>query len=191
MTNIQKNKATISLICILSIWVVCLGWFFSVKHSFHTQKQAIVSTWTFIENNLKNRHLLLPEVTGLSQKYLKESKQISTQLTAYQSKFNRAEEFSQKAKYFNKIEGVLRQFFKLAEKNPKLTTDPQFKTLKSNLFQTEEQLNIDRRQYNEHVRYYNRFTRKFPNRYVADITNFKRYSYLNLFSVTSKNTKQN
>jgi hypothetical protein len=97
---------------------------------------------------------------------------------------------AKKTNAFNRYEENLADFFVMAEKNALLKRDKKYASVKRRIIETETQINPERLQFNEHIRYYNGNTKKFPNRYVADFTNNRRLGYINLYGLSAASSSK-
>ena len=76
-----------------------------------------------------------------------------------------------------KLSGALSRLLVTVERYPNLKASQNFLALQSQLEGTENRISVERRRFNEAVRAYNTYIRKFPQTFVASMGGFEKKGY--------------
>ena len=171
-------------IIILGVIVVAiLGYFVNTYNNFQVLDEKISSNWAQIENQLKRRNDLIPNLISTVKGYSKHEKEIFTQVSEARTKL--ADSMSKKdvlsvQKDTTELNSALSRLIAIAENYPTLKADKNFLALQDELAGTENRIAVARRDYNESVKALNTSIRIFPASLVANIANIEPKKYFEI-----------
>ena len=151
-----------------------------------TIDEKINSAWAQVENQLKRRSDLIPNLVETVKGYAKHEKEIFEEVARARAKLGGARTVEDKINASNELGGALSRLLFIAERYPDLKANEQFTGLRYELAGTENRIATERRRYNEAVREYNQYLRRFPGRFYAAIFGFKERPY---FQATEEEKK--
>ncbi len=114
------------------------------------------------------------EQTTLTQVIEARSKATSIQLDASKLDENSMKQFQQAQE---QLKGSLSRLLVVAESYPQLKANQNFLELQSQLEGTENRINVERRRFNEVVKDYNAYIKRFPNNMIAKMFSFEESPY--------------
>lgn len=140
-------------------------------------KEQIDSAWAQVENQLQRRNDLIPNLVEVTKGYAAHEKEIFTRVAEARSQLIAAGSRAEKIDAADNLSGALSRLLAIAENYPQLKADAQFARLSDELAGTENRISTERRRYNDTVREYNTFIKKFPQTIVARMTGFQSEKY--------------
>jgi LemA protein len=140
-------------------------------------KEQIDAAWAQVENQLQRRNDLIPNLVEVTKGYASHEKEIFTSVAEARSRLIGAGSRSDKIDAADQLSGALSRLLAIAENYPQLKADAQFARLSDELAGTENRIATERRRYNDTVREYNTFIKKFPQNLFARITGFDTEKY--------------
>lgn len=136
-------------------------------------RQRVDNSWGQIEAALQRRHDLIPNLVEAVKGYAKHEQQTFEDVTKARSGATSAKQPPSQAA----AEGVLTQaigrLMVVAEQYPQLRATENFQQLQGQLTETEDQIAITRRVYNDTVQSYNTLIQVFPAVLVANAFSFE------------------
>ena len=132
-------------------------------------KNNIKKSWANINVLLKQRSDELPKLINSVKGYMKHEKSVLTELTRARTQFLDAKTVPQKAAADNKISGVLKNLFAVAENYPNLKANENFMQLQGRISGLENELADRREFYNDSVNTYNIRIESFPDMFIANM----------------------
>ena len=143
-----------------------------------TLNESIDSQWAQVENVLKRRYDLIPNLVNTVKGYAKHEKELLTEVTKLRSQWSNAATKSDRLAAAGGLEGALSRLMVVMERYPDLKANQNFLRLQDELAGTENRIATERRFYNETVRAYNVTVRRFPSNISAKLFGFaKRDEY--------------
>lgn len=143
-------------------------------------RNHVHEAWADIEVQLKRRYDLIPNLIESVKGYVKQEKDVLTQVT--EARASAVSAGAQGAEASAKAEGMLtetlRSLFAVAENYPDLKSSENFQQLSSELSDTENKIQAARRFYNSNVREYLNKLQTFPGMLFAG--GFKKEEYFDL-----------
>ena len=137
------------------------------------KRNAVENSWAQIEAALKRRHDLIPNLVEAVKGYAKHEKETFENVTKARSGAVAAKAPPQQAGAEDILEAMLGRLMVVAEQYPELRATENFQQLQDELSETENQIQITRRVYNDTVQTYNTFIQIFPNSVIAGSFGFE------------------
>jgi LemA protein len=171
--SVRKRNVGMTAV-LMTISVLCSGCGYNTMVSL---KEQIDSAWAQVENQLQRRNDLIPNLVEVTKGYAAHEKEIFTRVAEARSRLIGAGSRAEKIDAADNLSGALSRLLAIAENYPQLKADAQFARLSDELAGTENRIATERRRYNDTVREYNTFIKKFPQTLVARITGFETEKY--------------
>jgi len=157
-----------------AVIVIVAAWGGFVYNRLVTLNEAVPAAWSQVENVLQRRFDLIPNLVRTVRGYMKHERELLTEITRLRSQWGAARTTTARVEAANGLEGALARLMVLVERYPDLKANEGFLRLQDELAGTENRIAVERMRYNEAVRGYNIYTRRFPNNIVAGIFGFTR-----------------
>ena len=139
--------------------------------------EEVEKSWSEIENQLQRRNDLIPNYVETVKGYAKHEKEIFIKVAEARSKLAGARTREEKIKASNQLSTALARLLVIVERYPELKANQNFIRLQDELAGTENRIAVARRRYNEAVKEYNAYIRKFPQVIFARIFGFEKKPY--------------
>lgn len=143
--------------------------FVSAKNRMVTLNENIDAQWAQVENQLKRRHDLIPNLVNTVKGYASHEKEIFTNVADARSRMMGAKTVDEKAEAAGAMESAISRLLMVAERYPDLKADTQFTNLQFELAGTENRIAVERMRYNDMVREFNTYVKKIPGSFYAGI----------------------
>jgi LemA protein len=158
------------IIAIIVVAGILIGsYVVSYYNRFVTQSEAIDNQWAQVENQLKRRFDLIPNLVNTAKGYMEFEKEVFENLAEARSNYAGATTTNEKVAASNQIESALARLLVIVENYPNLKTNETFIRLMDELAGTENRIATERRRYNETVRTYNVSIKRFPGNIFAGL----------------------
>jgi LemA protein len=155
------------------------------------KREAIRSQFSQIDVVLKRRYDLIPNLIQTVKGVAIQEQEIFVKIAEARTKYGSAITNEEKIKSANEIEGLLSRLLVIVENYPQLRSSESFNKLMDELSGTENRIAVERRRYNEIVREYNMFIKRFPNNILANFFGFKEEPYFEITSIEREAPKVN
>lgn len=132
------------------------------------------NAWSQIDNQLKRRADLIPNLVEVTKGYASYESQVLTDVVNARSQAN---SMSDMAKNSEEVSEKLNNLFALSENYPDLKANEVFKNLQIELTGTEDKIAFARQFYNDTVQHYNTAIMVFPNNIMAKLMKYKEKEY--------------
>ncbi len=151
-----------------------------------SRDEKVKSSWSQVENVYQRRADLIPNLVNTVKGYAKfESetleKVVQARASATQVKIDASNLTPEKIKEFEQaqvgLSGALGRLLAVAENYPDLKANQSFLKLQDELAGTENRISVERKNFNEVVKDYNTFIRKFPNNMITGMFGFGEKGY--------------
>ena len=168
-------KKTWIIIGIIVLFVIiagssCVGKYNSIV----TLNENVETAWSQIENVLQRRADLIPNLVNTVKGYAGHEKEVLTEVTEARAKVGGATTIPSKIAANNQLTSALSRLMLVVERYPDLKANQNFLALQDELAGTENRIAVERMRYNEVVRAYNVFVRKFPNNFIAGLFGYSK-----------------
>lgn len=134
---------------------------------FVTQEEAVKTQWAQVENQLKRRNDLIPNLVATTQGFAQQERDVFQAIADSRAKLAGARTPQETIQAANEQSSALSRLLVVVENYPDLKSSEIFARLTDELAGTENRIATERMRYNERVQEYNTSRRQFP----ANITN--------------------
>lgn len=156
------------------VGVVFGGQLMGSRNQLVTEKNDIDARWAQVENDMKRRADLIPNLVATVQGYAKQEQAVIGEVTSARSALLGARSKEDAINANNQLSGAIGRLLVLQENYPQLKSNENFLRLQDELAGTENRIAVDRRDYNEAIRKYNTDVELFPRNIAAGIFGFHR-----------------
>lgn len=167
--KVKKTPKIVWIVIAVAIAVIIIGMFIGYYNTFVSQNEAIQAQWAQVENQLKRRNDLIPNLVSTVKGYMRHEKEVFLKVAEARSKLAGARTISEKIEAHQTLGSALGRLLAIAEAYPDLKANQQFNKLMDQLEGTENRIVVERMRYNERVRQYNRTIKRFPGRFFASL----------------------
>lgn len=189
----SKNKIIIlmktkNVVLIIIATILILGGF-SITRKYNSavnMQEGVKSAWSQVENQYQRRADLIPNLVSVVQGYAKhenatltaviEARAKATSITIDPTKATPAQ-----LKAYSNAQGDLSQslgkLMMLTEAYPNLKANESFRDLQAQLEGTENRISTERKRFNDQVKEYNAYIRRFPMNMFTGMFGFEKWNY--------------
>ncbi len=155
-------------------------------NSMVTKEENVKSAWSQVENQYQRRMDLIPNLVSTVQGYADFEQETLTKVvearanaTSMKVDANNLseDEIAKFQKNQDALSGALSRLLVVVERYPDLKANQNFRDLQVQLEGTENRIATERMNFNNAVRDYNAFIRRFPNNITASIFGFQTKGY--------------
>lgn len=175
------KKGYIVLIVIAAIVLIIFLWFRGSYNGMVNMSEGVSAQWSNVENQYQRRLDLIPNLVNTVKGYAAHEEQTLTDVvnarakaTQTQINFDQLDEAS--LQRLNRTQGeltsALSRLLAVSESYPDLKANQNFLELQAQLEGTENRIAVERRKFNEVVRNYNAYIRRFPKNIIAGMFGF-------------------
>lgn len=157
--------------------------------------EGVTKAWASVETQYQRRSDLIPSLVSTVKGYADFEQETLTKVVEARSKATsvqlKADELTPEniAKFQeaqSELSGALSRLLVSVERYPDLKASTQFSQLQAQLEGTENRIAVARDKFNEKVREYNTYIRKFPKNIVAGMFDFEKKGYFEADQGTEK-----
>jgi len=185
------SKGIRNLIIVLAIVVVLavlmVSYVIGKYNAIIPRDEAVKNAWSQVENQYKRRFDLIPNLVETVKGYAEHEKETFIAVTEARGKvgqlnitpeiINNPEAMSQFQQAQQGLGSVLSRLLVVLERYPELKANQNFIRLQDELAGTENRIAVERRRYNDMVRDYNAYIRRFPTNVFAGMFGFRQAAY--------------
>jgi len=139
--------------------------------------EAVKAGWAQVENQLKRRYDLIPNLVETVKGYAAHEKELFENIAEARTKYFQARDVKDKIESSNQLEGVLSRLLLLREQYPQLKANESFLKLQDSLEGTENRISVERKRYNDAVQALNTYVRTFMGRFYASLAGVSAAAY--------------
>ena len=176
--GLKITLAVIGVIALLGFMVV--SWGIGQYNKVIAMDENVKASWAQVENQLKRRYDLIPNLMETVKGYAKHEQEIFENLAEARTKYFQANDVKGKVQASNQLEGVLSRLLMLKETYPQLKANEGFLKLQDSLEGTENRIAVERKRYNESVQMVNTYRRTFMGKFIAALAGVSAAEYYNL-----------
>ena len=161
------------VLIIVGILVILLIAFWLIYNRTIGRRNAVDNSWAQIEAALQRRHDLIPNLVESVKGYATHEQSTFEEVTKARSGAVSAKAPGTQAAAENVLTAAVGKLIVVAEQYPQLRATENFQQLQQQLSDTEDQIQITRRVYNDTVQTYNTGIQQFPAVLVANAFHFE------------------
>lgn len=161
------NKSLVVVFVIIGLGLLGVMWYINGYNRAIQLDENVKSAWAQVENQLQRRNDLVPNLVNTVKGFAKQERDVFTEVTKLRSQWGAAQTREEKIENAGAMSGALGRLLLVAERYPELKSNQNFLALQSQLEGTENRISVERRRYNESVRVFNGFQRKYFGRMFA------------------------
>lgn len=169
--------ALIVLGIVLLIGFGIVSWGIKGYNNVIAMDEGVTASWAQVENQLKRRYDLIPNLVETVKGYAKHEKELFENIAEARTKYFQAPDVKGKIEASNQLEGVLSRLLLLREAYPELKANESFLKLQDSLEGTENRIAVERKRYNDAVRVLNTYIRTVFGRFFAGIAGVSSAEY--------------
>ena len=173
----QFKVILIVLGIILVVGFMLLGTIISGYNRVITMDENVKGKWAQVENQLKRRYDLIPNLVETVKGYAAHEKELFENIAQARTLYFQAKDVKGKINASNQLEGVLSRLLLLQERYPVLKANESFLKLQDSLEGTENRIAVERKRYNESVQILNTYIRTFMGRFYAMVAGVQNAEY--------------
>ena len=129
--------------------------------------EQVNAQWAQVENQLKRRFDLIPNLVETTKGYAKHEKEIFENIANARKSYFQAQTVPEKVAAANGFESALSRLLMLQENYPNLKANESFLKLMDSLEGTENRIAVERKRYNDAVKVLNTYRRTVIGRFIA------------------------
>ena len=161
-------KITLIIVGVLLLMgFIAAKWVINGYNNAISMDENIKAKWAQVENQLKRRYDLIPNLIETVKGYAAHEKELFEHIADARTKYFQANTVKDKIQASNQIEGVLSRLLLLQEQYPQLKANEPFLKLQDSLEGTENRISVERKRYNEAVQILNTYRRTVFGRFFA------------------------
>ncbi|MDI6687288.1 MAG: LemA family protein [Desulfobacterales bacterium] len=175
----SKTLKTILIISgvVLLVGILVIGKIITGYNTVIAMDENVKGKWAQVENQLKRRYDLIPNLIETVKGYAKHEKELFENIAQARTKYFQAINIKDKVNSSNLLEGTLSRLLLLQERYPELKANQSFLKLQDSLEGTENRIAVERKRYNESVQILNTYIRTFLGRFFAILANVSKAEY--------------
>ncbi len=171
------SKGKIILIVVAAVLLLSVMWMISGYNRAIRLDENVNAQWTQVENQLKRRYDLIPNLIETVKGYASHEKELFKHIADARTKYFQAKDIKGKIAASNQLEGVLSRLLLLKEAYPNLKANESFLKLQDSLEGTENRIAVERMRYNDAVRKLNTYRREIVGRFFASLAGVEAAEY--------------
>ena len=130
-------------------------------------EENVKGKWAQVENQLKRRYDLIPNLVETVKGYAVHEKEIFENIAQARTRYFQANDVKSRIKNANMLEGALSRLLLLQERYPDLKANQSFLKLQDSLEGTENRISVERKRYNDSVQALNTHIRTVFGRFYG------------------------
>ena len=162
---------------ILVVGFMLLGTIISGYNRVITMDENVKGKWAQVENQLKRRYDLIPNLVETVKGYATHEKELFENIAQARTLYFQAKDVKDKINASNHLESTLSRLLLLQERYPVLKANESFLKLQDSLEGTENRIAVERKRYNESVQILNTYIRTFMGRFYAMVAGVQSAEY--------------
>ncbi len=164
----------IAIVVIILGVLIFGGQLISGKNTLVTEKNEIESRWAQVDNDMKRRADLIPNLVATVQGFAKQEQTVIGEVTSARSALLGAKSRSDEIGANSQLSGAIGRLLVLQENYPQLKSNENFLRLQDELAGTENRIAVSRRDYNLAIQKYNTDVELFPRSIAASIFGYRK-----------------
>jgi LemA protein len=171
------NTILVVLAVIVGVALLTIFWGVGQYNKVVAMDEQIKTQWAQVENQLKRRYDLIPNLVETVKGYAKHEKELFENIANARTKYFQANSVNDKIQASQQLEGFLSRLLVLRETYPQLKANESFLKLQDSLEGTENRIAVERKRYNDEVRTLNTYIRSVFGRFFASLAGVSQANY--------------
>ncbi|WP_147615351.1 LemA family protein [Treponema pectinovorum] len=195
MKGLKKFAIIAAVIAVIAL--ILYNFFAGNYNKMVTLDESVTSAWSQVENQYQRRLDLIPNLVSTVKGYASHEKEVFEQVAEARSRaggivkvdsaiLEDSKKLAEYQKIQNELGASLQRLLAISENYPQLKANQNFLALQDELAGTENRISVERRRFNDAVRSYNSFIRKFPQNIIANMNGFEKKAYFEAETAASK-----
>lgn len=139
--------------------------------------EKVKAQWAQVENQLKRRYDLIPNLVETVKGYAKHEKELFENIANARTKYFQAQSPDDKIQAAKRVDGFLSRLLLLKETYPVLKADQGFLKLQDSIEGTENRIAVERKRYNDAAQVLNTYRRTVFGGIFASLAGVKQAAY--------------
>ncbi len=195
LTNLQIMKKLIPWIVVLAVVALIGIWFAGDYNEMVSKEESVETSWGDVQTYYQRRADLIPNLVNTVKGYAEHENTtlqevIEARAKATQITVDPANATPEQLAAYQSAQGELSQalgrLMAISEAYPDLKANTNFRDLQAQLEGTENRIAVARQNYNEKVKDFNTYIRRFPKNIVASIFGFEKKNYFEADTAAAK-----
>ena len=171
-------KIALAVVAVIALIVIgTVGWGVGQYNKVITLDEQVKAQWAQVDNQLKRRYDLIPNLVETVKGYATHEKQLFENIAESRTKYFQAPTATQKIQASNQLEGMLSRLLVLKETYPQLKANESFLKLQDSLEGTENRIAVERKRYNEVAQSLNTYRRSVMGSVISSIAGIQPAAY--------------
>jgi LemA protein len=162
------------------ILIILVGTTVSYYNRFVSGSEGIEAAWAQVENQLKRRNDLIPNLVSTVKGYMEHEQETFTHIADARGKLAGAATIPEKMEAHQGIGRALGRLLMIMENYPVLKANESFNRLMDELSGTENRIAVERMRYNQMVKAYNMLIKRLPGKFFAGLFNREAATYFEI-----------
>jgi LemA protein len=179
----MSNGAKTALIILAVFAAIAIGavmWGVGHYNQAVAMDEQVKSQWAQVENQLKRRYDLIPNLVETVKGYAKHERELFENIANARTKYFQANTVRDKVQSSQQLEGFLSRLLVLRETYPQLKANENFLKLQDSLEGTENRIAVERMRYNDSVKTLNTYRRTVFGRFFASLAGVNEAQYYDI-----------
>ncbi len=165
---------------IVLLGIIFFSWGIGQYNKVVAMDEQVTAQWAQVENQLKRRYDLIPNLVETVKGYAKHEKELFENIAEMRTRYFQAKTVGEKIKNANGLERVLSRLLLLKEAYPQLKANESFLKLQDSLEGSENRIAVERKRYNDAVRILNTYRRTVFGRFFAAMAGIEAAEYYDI-----------
>ena len=170
-------KRFLPIIIVIVVLAVIFG---GMYNGLVGQNEEVDSAWAQVENVLKKRADLIPNLVETVKGYAQHEEDIFIKVTEARSKVLNAKTPEEAAEANAELSRAIGDINVVVENYPELKANENFMALQAELSSIENELSTERMRYNDKVKVFNQDVKRFPKKIIASMFGFSPREYFQI-----------
>jgi LemA protein len=179
----MNNGVKTALIILAVFAAIAIGavlWGVGQYNQMVAMDEQVKSQWAQVENQLKRRYDLIPNLVETVKGYAKHERELFENIANARTKYFQANTVPDKIQASQQMEGLLSRLLVLRETYPQLKANENFLKLQDSLEGTENRIAVERMRYNDSVKMLNTYRRTVFGRFFASLAGVNEAQYYDI-----------
>ena len=177
----QGIKAVLIVLAVIAgLAIMVFMWGMGQYNKVIAMDEQVNAQWAQVENQLKRRFDLIPNLVETTKGYARHEKEIFENIANARKSYFQAKSVPEKVAAANGFESALSRLLMLQENYPNLKANESFLKLMDSLEGAENRIAVERRRYNDAVRQLNTYRRSVVGRFIAAIAGVEAAEYFTI-----------